>query len=68
MNPLWSHFYGIDRPERPTAWDAVAIAEALGLAPRAEIWTDVEGFGGYSERRSDSACQLNAAARLLTNC
>ncbi|MFD0890601.1 M24 family metallopeptidase, partial [Streptosporangium algeriense] len=30
LNPLWAHFHGIVRPDRPTAHDVIAVAEALG--------------------------------------
>lgn len=30
LNPLWQHFHGITRPERPTAHDVIAVAEGLG--------------------------------------
>ncbi|HEX2192637.1 MAG TPA: class I SAM-dependent methyltransferase [Acidimicrobiales bacterium] len=33
---LWRHFHGIDRPEGPTAEDAVAVLEELGLRVVAE--------------------------------
>jgi SAM-dependent methyltransferase len=31
LNPLWEHFHGIARPNRPTAADAVAVLHGLGL-------------------------------------
>jgi len=31
MNPLWEHFYGLARPTRPTAMDAVQVVRDLGL-------------------------------------
>ncbi len=37
-NPLWLHFHGITRPERPTVDDAVAALRALGLAPAVVRW------------------------------
>lgn len=33
---LWRHFHGIERPEGPTAEDAVAVLEEAGLAVTAE--------------------------------
>jgi SAM-dependent methyltransferase len=33
LNPLWERMHGLRRPEVPTADDALAILEALGLAP-----------------------------------
>lgn len=37
-NPLWEHFHGITRPERPTVDDALAVLEARGLAPTLTRW------------------------------
>jgi SAM-dependent methyltransferase len=34
--PLWRHFHGIDRPDGPTADDAVAVLEDVGLAVSSE--------------------------------
>ena len=48
MNPLWKHFHGLQRPDRPTAWDVLAIADAMELAPTADTWIDIDGFGGYA--------------------
>lgn len=38
QNFLWPIFHGIERPERPTAGDAVAVVRACGLAPQVETW------------------------------
>lgn len=38
LNPLWLTFHGLRRPDRPTADDVLAIATALGLAPRSSRW------------------------------
>ncbi len=35
-NPLWKHFWGLDRPERPTAEDALAVLDEAGIAHRVE--------------------------------
>lgn len=35
-NPLWKHFWGIDRPEGPTAEDAVAVLVEAGIEPEVE--------------------------------
>lgn len=37
-NPLWQHFHGIVRPERPTADDALRVLRALGVEPQVERW------------------------------
>ena len=39
LNPLWEHFHGLHRPTVPTAADAIAILEALGLAPSHLAWS-----------------------------
>ena len=39
LNPLWERFHGLRRPEAPTAGDALAILEALGLTPSTEVWS-----------------------------
>jgi hypothetical protein len=39
LNPLWDRFHGLRRPDVPTAGDAIAILEALGLDPRYEAWS-----------------------------
>jgi SAM-dependent methyltransferase len=49
LSPLWEHFHGLRRPDRPNAWDVVAVVEAMGLGPVADTWIDFEGFGGYSD-------------------
>ncbi len=35
-NPLWKHFWGLDRPEGPTADDALAVLEEAGIRPEVE--------------------------------
>jgi SAM-dependent methyltransferase len=35
-NPLWKEFWGLDRPEGPTAEDAIAVLEEAGLSVSAE--------------------------------
>lgn len=35
-NPLWKHFWGIDRPTGPTADDAIAVLEQVGIRPEVE--------------------------------
>lgn len=38
LNPLWRRFHGLDRPDGPTADDAVAALRELGLAPGVIRW------------------------------
>ncbi|MGH9222608.1 MAG: class I SAM-dependent methyltransferase [Acidimicrobiales bacterium] len=35
-NPLWKHFWDLDRPEGPTADDAIAVLEEVGIRPQVE--------------------------------
>jgi SAM-dependent methyltransferase len=44
LNPLWERFHGFARPQVPTADDALAVLEALGLAPRHETWCHSGGL------------------------
>ncbi|MFZ2058857.1 MAG: hypothetical protein WAV54_15745, partial [Acidimicrobiales bacterium] len=39
LNRLWERFHGLVRPEVPTAFDVLALLEALGLAPSHEVWS-----------------------------
>jgi SAM-dependent methyltransferase len=39
LNPLWLKFWGLQRPQSPTAADLTAIVTAMGLAPRSQRWT-----------------------------
>lgn len=40
MAPLWRHFWGLERPDGPTAQDAAAVLTQAGLPARLELWTD----------------------------
>lgn len=40
MAPLWRHFWGLDRPERPTADDALDVLREAGLDASLEAWQD----------------------------
>lgn len=43
-NPVWKHFWGLDRPSLPTAQDLVVITESLGISPHSErFFRDPEG-------------------------
>lgn len=39
MAPYWTHFHGVDRPNRPTADDAISAVRSLGYDVQAERWT-----------------------------
>src|ERR671923_404152 len=51
LGPLWRRFHGLERPSGPTAGDAVAVLEALGLAPERQDWEsdDRLGFDRFEE-------------------
>lgn len=36
--PYWRRLHGLDRPEGPTAADAIAVLREAGLSPRVERW------------------------------
>lgn len=43
-NPVWKHFWGLDRPDSPTAQHLVEIIESLGISPQSErFFRDPEG-------------------------
>jgi len=42
LNPLWKHFWDLDRPMDPTADDLVACAREVGLDPTLEVWVDAQ--------------------------
>jgi SAM-dependent methyltransferase len=46
-NPLWLRFHGLRRPERPTAEDAEAVLDEMGLYPARDDWANPvrSGFG-----------------------
>jgi SAM-dependent methyltransferase len=52
---LWARFHGIERPEGPTADDAVALLRELGLEPGREDRDagDADATGGF-DRREDA--------------
>lgn len=50
LNPYWKILHGLDRPDGPTAGDAVAVLREAGLDPAVERWSrpqtappDIEG-------------------------
>jgi SAM-dependent methyltransferase len=60
LNPLWRRLHGIDRPDRPTADDAVAVLRGLGLEPRVERWNRPvqPEFGSFAEMVETTARRL----------
>jgi SAM-dependent methyltransferase len=51
MRPLWRRFHDLDRPEGPTADDAVAALASLGLQVERQDWTTPTA--GSFERQDD---------------
>ena len=45
LAPLWRRFHDLDRPNGPTADDAVAALEALGLQVARQDWESQDRFG-----------------------
>ncbi|GIH96621.1 class I SAM-dependent methyltransferase [Planobispora siamensis] len=57
LNPLWAHFHGVVRPQRPTADDVAAIAEAMGYGVRrTERLAPLSRFADM-EALAESACR-----------
>jgi SAM-dependent methyltransferase len=52
LNPLWKRFHGIDRPEGPTAGDAIAVLTGLGLDVGVERWSRAASrrYGTFADR------------------
>jgi hypothetical protein len=48
---LWKHFWNLDRPDRPTWEDAVAVIREAGIEPNVESWESHQrgGFPGVDE-------------------
>jgi SAM-dependent methyltransferase len=47
LSPLWRHFWGLARPNGPTADDAEAVVrEVLGVAPGVERWARSRSYLG----------------------
>ncbi|MBG0826519.1 class I SAM-dependent methyltransferase [Planomonospora sp. ID67723] len=57
LNPLWAHFHGIIRPERPTADDVAAIAERLGYGVRRQERPAPLSRFADVEELAESACR-----------
>ncbi|MEV8631030.1 class I SAM-dependent methyltransferase [Streptosporangium sp. NPDC051023] len=57
LNPLWAHFHGIVRPERPTVHDVIAVAEALGHRVRHEERLAPLSRFATLEELAESACR-----------
>ncbi|MDP8957280.1 MAG: methyltransferase domain-containing protein [Actinomycetota bacterium] len=51
LNDLWMHFHAIQRPEEPTADDAVAVLNEIGVNPQREDWMP-ETITGFPSREN----------------
>ena len=51
MNDLWLRFHGLERPEGPTADDAVAAIGELGFGVHLERWTTAPATVGFDRRQ-----------------
>ena len=49
LNPLWMRFHGLQRPDRPTADDAVDVLREAGFDPEREDWT-APATGGFARK------------------
>lgn len=47
VNELWRRFWGVERPTRPTADDAAAVLEELGLDVGVERWDAPPRWAGH---------------------
>lgn len=57
MNPLWKHFWDLDRPASPTADDALALIRACGYDARSIEFDDVAERTSLDPRtQAESAC------------
>ena len=50
MNDLWVLFHELERPDGPTATDALDALAELGLDPRMELWAAPPRAGGFDTR------------------
>ena len=55
MAPLWEHFWGVVRPSGPTADDAIAVLQELGIEP------DVSTFTAAARRLADFNAEVEQA-------
>jgi SAM-dependent methyltransferase len=57
MNDLWLRFHGVERPDGPTAEDAVEALTGMGLGPGIEHWAATARSGGF-DRRADAVALI----------
>jgi hypothetical protein len=51
LNTLWRHFHDLERPEGPTAEDALSVLSEAGIHARAERWhrADATTYASFDE-------------------
>jgi SAM-dependent methyltransferase len=49
LSPLWRHFWNLERPQGPTATDALAVVREAGHDATLEEWDETPGTRGLSE-------------------
>jgi hypothetical protein len=58
MSDLWLAFHGLERPDGPTAQDAVAVLREAGFATSREDRTSTDAGGGGFERKADAVASI----------
>ena len=66
MNDLWLRFHDLERPEGPTAQDALDALTELGLDPVIERWAGPPAAGGF-ERKDDAVALVRRRLCLPPN-
>ncbi len=59
LNPYWKAMHGLDRPDRPTADDAIAVLREAGLAPHVVRWRrprTPQTFQQYVDSTAGAVC------------
>jgi SAM-dependent methyltransferase len=65
MNGLWLRFHGLERPDGPTADDAVEALTEMGLDPSIEHWT-ASPTPGVFDRKDDAVALIRRRLCLPT--
>lgn len=70
MAPLWRHFWGLERPDGPSAEDALAVLVEAGLPARLETWTEdhVDGDRGGRPGRAALAWERRVELTRIRLC
>ena len=66
MNDLWLRFHDLERPEGPTAQDALDALTELGFDPVIERWATPPATGGF-ERKDDAVALVRRRLCLPPN-